>query len=723
MSKSKARRTRRAINRSKRPLFAAGLRHPTFQRGLRFESLEDRRLLAGDVTTGLVGHWQLDESLIGQSVVDVSPSGNDGTHFNIASPDGPNANAAVGSHSLSTDGVNDFVSIPSSSSLDLSGGQFTQSVWILPEHVDNNFHGVLGFHDDGFTKRYPGIWIKQQDKIHAGFGDGTEYHSFSTGSVLTPFAWNHVVTTFDGNEYKVFVDGSEAFSTLGLSGKVPFPTQQLNIGRIDNNFNGLIDDVRIYNRALTEEDVTLLFTGTTSDVDPPVADVVNVAHATTIDFTVLLTDNAAIDTSTLDSSDLRVTGPFGFDQPASFVSIDNNTDGSPRTAIYSIAAPAINGTYSVNLAANQVSDTSGNFVAAGQLVTFNINDSSSEPDPTGLVGHWRLDETAIGQTVLDASGFGNEGNHFNVSSPDGPNIDAAVGSHSFSTDGVDDYIHVPDDASLDLSGGQFTQSVWIHPDHIDNDFHGVIGSQENGYAKRYPGIWIKQQDKIHAGFGDGTDYHSFSTGSVLTPSEWNHVVTTFDGNAYKLYVDGAEVFSTLSLSGKVPFPTQSVDIGRINNYFDGLLDDVRIYRRALGPTEVNQLFDLRGANPATLAVTIAADSIGEGSGPGATIATVTRSSDTSSELIVNLSSSDSGEATVPISITIPAGQSTSAPFSIDAVDDAIVDGTQTVTVTASAAAHTDGTDTVDVTDNEIAGLTVTIVDAAISENGERPRPR
>ncbi len=46
-----------------------------------------------------------------------------------------------------------------------------------------------------------------------------------------------------------------------------------------------------------------------------------------------------------------------------------------------------------------------------------------------------------------------------------------------------------------------------------------------------------------------------------------------------------------------------------------------------------------------------------------------------------------------------------------------MDGTQTVTVTASAAAHADGTDTVDVSDDEIAGLTVTIVDAAISENG------
>ncbi len=71
---------------------------------------------------------------------------------------------------------------------------------------------------------------------------------------------------------------------------------------------------------------------------------------------------------------------------------------------------------------------------------------------------------------------------------------------------------------------------------------------------------------------------------------------------------------------------------------------------------------------------------------------------------MTLASSDAGEATVPVSITIPAGQTTSAPFTISGVDDAIVDGTQTVTVKdGECGAHTDGTETVYVTDDEIAG--------------------
>ena len=67
------------------------------------------------------------------------------------------------------------------------------------------------------------------------------------------------------------------------------------------------------------------------------------------------------------------------------------------------------------------------------------------------------------------------------------------------------------------------------------------------------------------------------------------------------------------------------------------------------------------------------------------------------------------------SVIIAAGQTTSPTFNINAVDDAIVDGTQTVIITGSATAHADGTDTLDVTDDDVAGLTVTIVAASISE--------
>ncbi len=63
---------------------------------------------------------------------------------------------------------------------------------------------------------------------------------------------------------------------------------------------------------------------------------------------------------------------------------------------------------------------------------------------------------------------------------------------------------------------------------------------------------------------------------------------------------------------------------------------------------------------------------------------MTRSNtDTGSAIVVNLQSGDTTEATVPATVVIPAGQS-QASFPITAVDDALLDGTQTVTITASA---------------------------------------
>ena len=87
---------------------------------------------------------------------------------------------------------------------------------------------------------------------------------------------------------------------------------------------------------------------------------------------------------------------------------------------------------------------------------------------------------------------------------------------------------------------------------------------------------------------------------------------------------------------------------------------------------------------------------------GTTTATVTRRnvSDLGTALVVTLASSDESEAVVPAPVTIPAGRDSSDPFAITAVDDALSDGTQSITITASATDFLPGTDRLDVTDDE-----------------------
>ena len=80
---------------------------------------------------------------------------------------------------------------------------------------------------------------------------------------------------------------------------------------------------------------------------------------------------------------------------------------------------------------------------------------------------------------------------------------------------------------------------------------------------------------------------------------------------------------------------------------------------------------------------------------------MSRSAGTSGALVVNLTSDDTSEATVPPTVTIPDG-SASVSFTVAGVDDAIVDGTQPVVITAAAVGFIDGTNTIDVTDDEVA---------------------
>jgi uncharacterized protein YjiK len=105
-----------------------------------------------------------------------------------------------------------------------------------------------------------------------------------------------------------------------------------------------------------------------------------------------------------------------------------------------------------------------------------------------------------------------------------------------------------------------------------------------------------------------------------------------------------------------------------------------------------------GGPSLTLALSAAPNSFSESATNPASTGTVTRTGGTTAALVVTLSSSDTTEATVPASVTIPIG-SASATFNITAVNDSFPDGNKTVTLTASAASATAGTTTLTVLDD------------------------
>jgi hypothetical protein len=104
-------------------------------------------------------------------------------------------------------------------------------------------------------------------------------------------------------------------------------------------------------------------------------------------FAVRYSDDVSIDSSSINTGDVRVTGPNGFLQTAVFSRLDVNANGATREATYSISAPggtwdpADNGTYSIELLPQQVFDTAGKPVAPLALASFDVNVAPAETRP------------------------------------------------------------------------------------------------------------------------------------------------------------------------------------------------------------------------------------------------------------------------------------------------------------------------------------------------------
>jgi hypothetical protein len=151
----------------------------------------------------------------------------------------------------------------------------------------------------------------------------------------------------------------------------------------------------------------------------------------------------------------------------------------------------------------------------------------------------------------------------------------------------------------------------------------------------------------------------------------------------------------------------------VNAVDDSLLDGTRsLTINAAADGYVSVPANLQVTDQETLSVAILADSISEAG--GTTTVRVTRgNTDVSQALTVTLNASPSGQVSVPATVIIPAN-ATESTFNLTAIDDTLLDGDQTVTVSASAAGYVSASDSVLVTDFE--SLSFSLAASAISES-------
>ncbi len=229
------------------------------------------------------------------------------------------------------------------------------------------------------------------------------------------------------------------------------------------------------------------------------------------------------------------------------------------------------------------------------------------------------------------------------------------------------------------------------------------------------------------------DVYSFTTTSATTvniqlnPTGPSYVVGTSAGNetTYNassqsdltlrlLGTNGTTVLATANAGGLgVSESISSFSVPGAGTYY------VKITGSAVYKVQAYRL-NVTDVASAALTMTLNTGSVSEAAGANAATMTVTRSGDLNTALIVTLASDDTTEATVPLTVTIPANQP-SATFTIAAIDDLIVDGAQLVMFTASAAGFVSGTNILDVMDDDFSveenTMAVTTIPAIDPEGG------
>ncbi len=196
-----------------------------------------------------------------------------------------------------------------------------------------------------------------------------------------------------------------------------------------------------------------------------------------------------------------------------------------------------------------------------------------------LVAHWKDDEGA-GPTALDSAE-----DHDGTLTGSRWTCGAEQGALLF--DGTDDQVRVPHDAALSLTD-ELTLAAWVLPMELG----GYRIALSKGTASNLQNYWLGARDQgLTFGFYDGA-YREFTVALGLQTGRWYHVAATFHdaSDQVRVYLDGAQVLAATTT--RVPSAnTEDLYIGRsqFGEYWAGKLDDVRIYKRALGAAEIAAL--------------------------------------------------------------------------------------------------------------------------------------
>lgn len=259
------------------------------------------------------------------------------------------------------------------------------------------------------------------------------------------------------------------------------------------------------------------------------------------------------------------TGRFGHVAIVTYV-IDNHVNiieqNASDTGIATLSLSENDGKFTI--------DHRGNYEVLGWL-------RLSAPS-VGLVAYYPLNNN-----TNDESTNGNHGIPYGCVT-----FEQGISGQAARFDGINTFILVSDDPSLRLN--TFTISAWVNPDAI------VGGNRilEKGNSNSY---WLDINPYARAiiGFFDGI-YHDLLSTVTIASGSWYFIAGTYDGGFLKIYINGV-LNNSMAITSVLYQNNEPLIIGWkyngiVADHFSGLIDEVRIYNRALSEAEIQALYYL-----------------------------------------------------------------------------------------------------------------------------------
>lgn len=483
----------------------------------------------------------------------------------------------MGQQALEVGGAGDHVEVDDVETLQFSAfDSYSVTAWIRPTG-GGGWRGVVTKGREAAP--WYGIWLEPASEWIYGTQPNNLY-----GPAAEIGAWTHVAIVQDGElgTRELWVDGQLEATDVSYDATSFTPLFIGGAGGVDGWFVGTIDEVRVYDEALDAGGIEESMGPPPECADPPDT------HCKSVS----VVDR---DGSEVKSDSVHPAGKLavsieaeddGGDSILYTVSADNGVDppvivSSPGDPNLTLNLPSGSWTLSVSVDDDSFCDD-----VAGDASCASLTFSLEPQPPAGLVHYWDFeDEFGDVEGGLGGDPVGNAA----------LTDDARIGEQALEVSGGGDHVEVPDAESLHFTAlDSYSVTAWIKTTG-GGGWRGVVTKGRE--AAPWYGIWLEPGSR----WVYGTQPNNL-LGPTTEPDTWTHVAIVQNGDlgTRELFVGGRLEGMNVAYDATSFTPLFIGGAGGVDEWFTGVIDDVRVYATALDAEGVVQSMDaISGTNPPT----------------------------------------------------------------------------------------------------------------------------